>query len=349
MRILHIDLGLGWRGGQRQSLTLHKSLEKLKYESLYVCQKSSKLESFVQENKVNNVKTIKISKKIFGFNSREFEKIVDTWQPDIIHCHDSPSVSLLKKKYLRKLTFHTRRVSYPINIFSRIFKYSNIKVHVGVSSEITNYMNNYFQNTHLINSCIDISRFKNKKPLNPFDSSIKNILFVGAFTHQKGIKILIDAFYLIHQNLDNVHLNLVGEGPLKHEMINYVEELNLKEKVNFFSETNAIEGFFLNCDTLVMPSVDGEGSSGVIKEGIAAGAIVIASSLQCNSEIIRHLDNGILFKSMDPISLSKFISKVLKNEIKIPKQQITNSAKKFECSIMVQEYIHLYKKYFEAL
>lgn len=58
-----------------------------------------------------------------------------------------------------------------------------------------------------------------------------------------------------------------------------------------------------DCDALVVPSVDGEGSSGAIKEGWVTGVPVICSALASNQELVRGDENGLLAAVGDPCRL----------------------------------------------
>jgi glycosyltransferase involved in cell wall biosynthesis len=61
--------------------------------------------------------------------------------------------------------------------------------------------------------------------------------------------------------------------------------------------------YLARLDVLIVPSVDGEGSSAVIKEGWASGVPVLASDLESNRELIRSGSNGVLFANKDPKGL----------------------------------------------
>ena len=50
MRVLHIDTGLEWRGGQRQALTLHKGLLSHSIESLFLGNQAGELYQLCENN-----------------------------------------------------------------------------------------------------------------------------------------------------------------------------------------------------------------------------------------------------------------------------------------------------------
>jgi len=344
IRILHIDTGLDWRGGQRQALTLHRLLLEKGISSTMLCNEKGEMWNIAQANKIKNVLCFNFRSEYSIRNHLELISINKKVNPNIVHCHDSHSISL--SLFLRgSLKVGTRRVSYKLKKISRLFKYSLIDVHVGVSEEIRSYLNKFFKNSHVINSCIDLKRFKNKNRLKIFDANKKNILFVGALTSQKGIDILLPSFKSASQRFLDIHLHIVGDGNLMGFLKQSVKKMNLVEKISIHGWQKNIENFYISSDLIICPSVSGEGSSGVIKEGLAANKTVIASDLQCNKEIIQNNINGLLFHNKDSNSLEKVLTHWLTNNNLIDKENIAKSLEKFSCEKMTEKYIDLYLKY----
>lgn len=342
LSILHIDTGADWRGGQRQVLTLHSLLLKNGVDSSLICNVNGKLYAMAKDNKVPQIIGVDYRNQLSIKCHKEVHKIYASIKPEIIHCHDSPSVSLVR--FIKgSIKFHTRRVSYPINNFSILFKYSSIDFHIGVSNEIRDYLARFFKNTFAIHSCVDKTRFKKIGTKPAFDSKGINILFVGAFTSQKGIEILIPAFKDLVKKYSDIHLHMVGDGELRSWSDKKVKEIGITDNVIFYGSRNDIEKFYIGSDIVVCPSVSGEGSSGVIKEAMAAGKTVIASDLVCNKEIIEDGVNGILFKNQDMSSLFNAFESVLSKKIVIDHRAINQKVKKFSCNNMAIGYINLYK------
>ncbi len=86
--------------------------------------------------------------------------------------------------------------------------------------------------------------------------------------------------------------------------------------------------------------VDGEGSSGTIKEGIACLKPVIASDIEPNLELIEDGETGFLFKSGDSHALMKVLSK----HPAIPIKNLQTKRKEFSSEIMIEKYHELYQK-----
>jgi len=345
MRVLHIDTGLEWRGGQRQALTLHKGLVDKNIKSLFVCNNSGEVYNLCKKNNEPSFAGFKFEGELSRKTKKEIQKIVDEFKPTIIHCHDSHSAKLGSRFHKSCTIFHTRRVSYPIKLLSRYFKYKNIDAHVCVSEDIRSYMKQYFSNTFTIHSCVDIKRFDVVVNEDNFDKDGNiNIVYVGAFSHQKGVDVLIKAFSNLAKNYNDLVLHLIGGGELLQSMKNLAKSLEVDHNIVFYGARKDVENFYLNSDYVICPSISGEGSSGVIKEGMAAGKIVITSDLTANKELIDDGINGVMFKTGDNNALTTALNKVINKEIIIDSQKIKDKVSLFDCSNTIEQYIALYKK-----
>ena len=345
MRVLHIDTGLEWRGGQRQALTLHKGLLSHNIESLFLGNQAGELYQLCENNNEEKYAGFTFNGELSSTTHNEIQKIVQEFKPTIIHCHDSHSAKLGSRFHKSCTIFHTRRVSYPIKFLSRYFKYKNIDAHVCVSEDIRNYMKQYFSNTFTIHSCVDIKRFDRVVDKTIFDKNGDiNIVYVGAFSNQKGVDVLIKAFSNLAKNYNNAVLHLIGDGELLQPMKNLAKSLEVDHNIVFYGARKDVENFYLNSDYVVCPSVSGEGSSGVIKEGMAAGKIVITSDLTANKELIDDGVNGVMFKTGDSNALTTTLNKVISEEIVIERQKIKDKVSLFDCSNTIEQYVALYKR-----
>ncbi len=336
MKIIHIDTGKSWRGGQRQALILHKGLLEKNVESYLICNKNGEL-----------IK--KFDKEIYGvkfknnFFCKELFLFISKIKPDIVHCHDSKALNffLFKRKEFKLI--ETRRVSYPISYFSIKFKYSKCDYHVAVSEEIEKYLRQYFKNVSTIHSCIEFERF-NRKFENPLKGNFeRNILFVGSFTKQKGIEILLKAFFLLTKEFNNIGLHVVGSGKLEKRVKEIINFFKINKNVVLYGFQDNVEKFYKYSDIVVVPSIDGEGSSGVIKEALISGKITVASDLKENKVLIKNGENGFLFENRNYEKLYGILRKILVGKLKLDKKKIIDSVKGYDSKIMIEKYYNLYK------
>ena len=134
------------------------------------------------------------------------------------------------------------------------------------------------------------------KPNEKQKISFKNLLFIGRFHSEKNVMFLIQNVHKFIQTGKMLRLDLVGEGPQKEMLIDYVNKNNLNETVYFHSWKNKIElkEFYQNADCVINCSFN-EGMSNVILEAMASGLPVLASNITGNDELVINDKTGYLF------------------------------------------------------
>ena len=135
--------------------------------------------------------------------------------------------------------------------------------------------------------------------------------FVGRFVRYKGLPILVQS--LLH--LDNVHVLLIGDGPLRGLIMEQVRAANLTDRVHFLGEVNDTEKVrqLAMMDLLVLPSVDTTEAFGVSQiEAQLMGLPVVASRLPTGITDVT-IDNvtGLLVPPGDPVALAHAISRLI--------------------------------------
>jgi len=138
------------------------------------------------------------------------------------------------------------------------------------------------------------------------NNSNYNILSVGNLKKQKDHKNLIEAFALLPAQM-KIKLIILGEGPLRQDLLNLINKLNLNDKIKLHGFVIDPLPWFKSADLFVLSSL-WEGFGNVIVEALESGLPVV--STDCPSGPSEILDKGIygtLVPINDPISLSKEI------------------------------------------
>ena len=130
------------------------------------------------------------------------------------------------------------------------------------------------------------------------DSLIK-ILFVGRFSEEKRVDMLINSFYNAKIKLPNINivLDLVGDGVLKNKLKDLVYFLRLHDFVTFseWCDKNTLIVKYQSAHIFVLPS-SYEAMPNVILEAMATGLPIIANKAAGGaSELIKNGINGTLF------------------------------------------------------
>jgi glycosyltransferase involved in cell wall biosynthesis len=105
---------------------------------------------------------------------------------------------------------------------------------------------------------------------------------------------------------------MVGGGPLLNESKTFSKKLGIDSKIIFTGIRNDIPTILKTFDVFVLSS-RWEGLPRVIPQAIASGVPVVATMIDGNAEIIKHMQNGILVEPGNPVKLSESLIWLMKN------------------------------------
>ena len=126
---------------------------------------------------------------------------------------------------------------------------------------------------------------------------------------QKGLETLLEAARITLDQGKDCFFLVAGEGPVKEELENQVNRLNLGENVLFLGRINNVAEFLSCLDIFVLPSIS-EGLSISLLEALAAKKPVVASRVGGIPEIVIDGVTGSLVPPGDPVSLA---SRIIEN------------------------------------
>ena len=145
-------------------------------------------------------------------------------------------------------------------------------------------------------------------------SKIKNqIIYSGRLVDWKNLDLVLHA--LSHLSKTSPwKLLIVGDGPEKRKLVQLCAHLKLKNRVQFLGSLNPGEtlGRIVQSELLILFS-DYEGMSHVILEGMANGAVVIASDIPSNADVIADKSTGFLVPRQNIDLLTKTVAQLLAN------------------------------------
>jgi glycosyltransferase involved in cell wall biosynthesis len=150
-------------------------------------------------------------------------------------------------------------------------------------------------------------------------------LYIGRISFEKGIRTLIDAAIMA----DSGRLKIIGEGPLKAEMISYVGSKKDNANIEFLGHKDHDDVIKLlkGARFLVLPSECYENFPYSLIEAYACGKPVIASRLGGIPEIVKNWETGLLFPPGNTENLGLKIRFLMKHPDKA--RMMGESAKEF--------------------
>jgi glycosyltransferase involved in cell wall biosynthesis len=110
----------------------------------------------------------------------------------------------------------------------------------------------------------------------PYESAGPKLLAAGRLSREKGFDLLLAAMPRVVQRLPGARLAILGEGPLKDELIEQARALGLADVVSFHGFQQNLWPYLRHADLLVVPSRR-EAFANVLLEALALGTPVVAA------------------------------------------------------------------------
>ena len=141
---------------------------------------------------------------------------------------------------------------------------------------------------------------------------------VGRLAEVKNQQLLIEAVgYLFTKRpilRGTLRLVLVGDGPLKLQLVGRVKQLGLSDVVWFTGDRNDVPTLMQLMDIFILPSL-AEGISNTLLEAMASGLPVIATSVGGNVELIDEGVNGRLVPVNNVVAMADAVAELVDDPI----------------------------------
>ena len=153
---------------------------------------------------------------------------------------------------------------------------------------------------------VDIQGIQQIQPIDRAEIGIDRgdvlFAFIGRLTTQKSPLAFLEAFLRMTREIPSCSAVLVGDGPMKQELNQFVEHHQLKSRVRMVGFRSDAIAILRAADALILPSV-WEGMPNVVMEAMAAGVPVIASGVDGNRELLAGGLAKQTFAPNDPTAL----------------------------------------------
>lgn len=129
-----------------------------------------------------------------------------------------------------------------------------------------------------------------------------------AMRPEKNLQLLLRAYARVRR--PGVKLAIVGSGPALAGLRDLARELALGEDCIFEPATAEVPRWLSAIDIFVLPS-SSEALSNSLMEAMACGCAVAASNVGGNSELVRHMETGMLFEAGDVDGLADALARLI--------------------------------------
>jgi len=119
--------------------------------------------------------------------------------------------------------------------------------------------------------------------VNRVSSEVLRLLFVGRLVYYKGLDVLLRAVALV----EDVTLDVVGEGPERHALESLTDELGIRKRVSFrgYVDDDALRETYGTADVFVLPSSSRAEAFGMaMSEAMANGLPAISTALRTGTD-----------------------------------------------------------------
>ena len=354
MNILYLITGLGLGGAEKVVVDLADQMSskghlvKIAYLKgpLIVCPKNESIELISLD-----LDTLKNLKNAFY----KYGNLLKSFRPDVIHAH------MIHANIFARITriFHsvpklicTAHNSNEGGRFRMLaYKFTNFlsDMNTNVSDEACDSLiaKGAFSKSGLVTvyNGIDLERFnkfdnkKNKK------NEIKCIS-VGRFNEQKDYPNLFHAIMLLKNKSKNINIKfyIVGDGELRENLENLIQELGIKDLVILLGKRSDIPDLLNDANFFILSSKH-EGLPTVVIEAMACQTYVIATDCGGSAEIMG--DTGLLVQPQNSLALAEALEKALQ----LTAENVTENNKKarqlieekFSLKASVDKWLQIYE------
>lgn len=141
-----------------------------------------------------------------------------------------------------------------------------------------------------------------------------DIVFTGFLRKLKRIDLLINVVLILKQNgIRSIKCLIVGDGPMKEELLSVVNKLDLNDNIIFQSYIQPIYSVLLKSKIFVMTS-ESEGLPMSMIEAMACKLPVVISKINDIPDIIESGKTGYLVEKLDVESFAFYINLLLNDE-----------------------------------
>ena len=179
----------------------------------------------------------------------------------------------------------------------------------------------------------------------PSENQVKTFVTVGRLGWFKCWKLMIDAFCLVHQKIDNSKLIFIGDGEDEQKIRNYIHQIKMDDAIELQGKKKPkeIAACLNSSDAFIMGSFT-EGWSTTLVEACACGIPCVVTDFSSASAMVHNGKNGYIVQSRDEQVFAQSMLDVLK----LDRKAVIDYDKQFEryaLSHLKDELLNILEKY----
>ncbi|HEY9479641.1 MAG TPA: glycosyltransferase family 4 protein [Gemmatimonadaceae bacterium] len=316
-----MDLGTGWRGGQRQILWMGEGLKRRGGRPIFALRPGAELGARARWSGIEVVQIDPTISEIGPWTVLRLRRLIARERVDILHPQSGHTIALaaLAAAGTRARIVFARRTTFPLrdNVGTR-WKYSRADRIISVSSAGVE---------GLLGSGVDASRIDvipsgiplgceaspaARETLASFGipDGVPLVVMVGALTGVKDPLTFVRAVAVAKRRVPDLHALLVGEGHLREAVEAEARALALDDAFRLTGFREDHDSFIAAGNVAALSSTL-EGTPGVLLDALALGRPIAATAAGGVPEVVEDGVSGLLTPIGDPHSLGGSIARIL--------------------------------------
>lgn len=170
----------------------------------------------------------------------------------------------------------------------------------------------FLPGTRLVPNGVDIARFHPAPTNLPIGDRPHTVVCVSKLRYEKGIDVLLQSWRLVHVQMPEARLILVGSGPVQPQLMQLAEALGVADSVEFAGLQSDVPAQFHRGYIAILPS-RWEGMPNALLEAMGCGMACIATRVSGSEDLIQSGENGLLVESEDYVAMSEALLTLLRD------------------------------------
>ena len=281
-------------------------------------------------------------------------KVMAAEKPDVVHTHLDVikyAVAAARLKGIRRCVHTVHNVAdkeaegRSQKLINGAYFRLGWSIPVALSPEVKNRICSFYgiaaDRVPMIYNGVDLSRCM---PKEDYSRNGLKLLHIGRFNEQKNHRRLLQAFSLIHRQIPESQLDLIGDGELMEETKALAEELGLADAVHFLGSQSNVYPYLQQADVFLLPS-DYEGMPMTIIEAMGTGLPIVATAVGGVPDMLTNEESGLLVPC-DPEAVAEAVLRLAETESLRENlgRKARQESRRFSAEFMAQQYCAAYKK-----
>jgi glycosyltransferase involved in cell wall biosynthesis len=315
VKVLHLDTGNEWRGGQQQVLYLTQGLEEMGVTSVVATPQASPLAKALRRRDLPVIEIPYVA-AYAPKTVRSMQRILADRRWDLLHAHTSHGHTLAflsfrlppPRSFQRPALVVSRRVDFvPSSDPLTRLKYTTTdQFFVCVSEAVRLVLDDYGvpeRSLYVVRSGVALPPRPARPPGDPRRCALREALGVpddafllgaiGQFVRHKGHRFLIEAMGRVKKQVPHSHLVLLGDGELEKDLRKLADHIGINGNLTFAGYRPRASRYLPALDLFVHCSIE-EGLGTSLLDAGAHSVPVVASRAGGIPEVVEHEVTGLL-------------------------------------------------------